>query len=720
MNSLQDLNSYGTTNVTYTDSRDSDVKFDRAIPTNATVELERKDSHTVPVGINIEEVIGTPGIVYTVNLSSNTDATLTWPSLPAGVTASTPSTGIYQLTGIDSVSDWNQVKSPTISLAVGYTGEFTYQATITYNSTQSRYWEVAVTVAEIVFFEDPAPEFFFANGAVNLLDPSELITDKAGNFTVTLTPSNTGAITSVASAIADPTPVVSFNGTTKVTTLTGTNAQVKTYLQNLNITYASGATTAFNMVYDGVSDNADASADTVTQVHTPTLYLTKVAGAAEYTTAVVSDIENYPTINNIVADPNALLTNTYTLTVTPNDPSIIDTITATGWQEYPVLTAGDGGITGEMVKKLRATASSVSRLYTYDSGSNDGYDRIDGWNPTRGTSNKVLDDFDISRDTSVRVAVSSGGSGAIYSLVSGTETSLTLAGAGAVSLNYNGTVMVVSGTNLFALYTRSGSTWTQRWTASTTVTAGNTVRVSGNGQYFAIGDQQLNSETGRVRVYNWDGTNATLQATFTGDSTDDNFGSALEINDAGDELFIGAHDDNTTGRAFYYTRNSTTWTLTQTINPYYTSNIDFGGDKDSPTYDFYIDQSYDGNYLVIPANLTLFIYKKVSGVWTLWDHYNTSGLGVLNDNGQNLYFTNLVRANNAWVGTSTLATTGVSFNTSTKVLTFTGSKSRINTALATLQLTSTSQPDWPFTLTYAVTTPASATESRTQTVNNIG
>jgi len=712
MNSLQDLNNHGTTSVSYEDNRDSDVKFDRAIATNATVALERKDSHLVPVGINIEEVIGTPGIVYTVNLSNNADATLTWPSLPAGVTASSPSTGIYQLNGIDSVTDWLAVRAPTVNLAVGYVGDFTYQAAITYNTSQTRYWDVDVSVADIEFFEDPAPAFLFANGAVNLLDPSELITNKPGNFVVTLTPSNTAAITTVASAIADPTPVVSFNGTTKVTTLTGTNAQVKNYLKNLNITYASGATSAFNMVYVGTSDNADASSDTVTQTHTPTLYLTKVAGSASYTTGVLSDIDNYPTINNIAADPNALLTNSYTLTVTPNDPSIISTISATGWQEYPVLTPGDGGQAGEFVKKLRATATSVSRLYTYDAGAHTGGDQIDGWQP-----GGVLEDYDISRDTTVRVAVTGN---TIYSLVSGTGTSLTLTGAGTVSLNYDGTVMVVGGTNIFALYTRSGSTWTQRWTLVSTTGAANTVRVSGNGQYFALGEQSLNTNTGRVRVYNWDGSNATLQATFTGDSTNDNFGSALEMNNLGDQLFVGAHNDNTSGRTFYYTRNTTTWTLAQTINPYYSSDIDFGGDKDGPTYDYYIDQSYDENYVVIPANGTLFIYKKVSGVWTLLDHYNSSGLGVLNDTGQNLYFTNLVRANNAWVGTSTLATVGVSFNSSTKVLTFTGDKTRINAALATLQLTSTTQPEWSFTLTYAVTTPASATESRTQTVNNIG
>ena len=709
MNSLQDLNNHGTTTVSYDDNRDSDVKFDRAIPTNATVALERKDSHPVPVGINIEEVIGTPGIVYTVNLSNNADATLTWPSLPAGVTASSPSTGIYQLNGIDSVTDWLAVRAPTVNLAVGYVGDFTYQAAITYNSTQTQYWDVDVSVADIEFFEDPAPEMLFANGAVNLLDPSELITDKPGNFVVTLTPSNTGAITTVASAIADPTPVVSFNGTTKVTTLTGTNAQVKNYLENLNITYASGATSAFNMVYVGSSDNADASADTVTQVHTPTLFLTKVSGPAEYTTGVASDIENYPTINNIGADPNALLTNTYTLTVTPNDPSIIDTITATGWEEYPLLTPGDGGIANEYVQKLRATATSVSRWTTNDFGSGG----IDGWQP-----GGVIQDYDINRDANVRVAV---GGNTIYSKTTSGDTSLTLNGARVVSLNYDGTVMVVGGTNIFALYTRSGSTWTQRWTLVSTTSGGNTVRVSGNGQYFALGEQSLNTNTGRVRVYNWDGSNATLQATFTGDSTNDNFGSALEMNNLGDQLFVGAYNDNTSGRVFYYTRNTTTWTLTQTISPYYSGDLDFGGDKDTGVIvDYYIDQSYDENYVVIPANFTLFIYKKVSGTWTLLDHYNNSGLGVLNDNGQTLYFTNLARANNAWVGSSVLATTGVSFNSSTKVLTFTGSKTRINTALASLQLTSTTQPEWSFTLTYAVTTPASATESRTQTVNNIG
>lgn len=712
MNSLQDLNNHGTTSVSYDDNRASDVKFDRAIPTNATVALERKDSHSVPVGLNIEEVIGTPGIVYTINLSDNADATLTWPSLPAGVTASSPSTGIYQLNGIDSVTDWLAVRSPTVNLAVGYVGAFDYQAAITYNTSQVKYWDVAVTVADIEFFEDPAPAFLFANGAVNLLDPSELITSKPGNFVVTLTPSNTSAITTVASAIADPTPVVSFNGTSKVTTLTGTNAQVKNYLKNLNITYATGATTAFNMVYVGSSDNADASSDTVTQTHTPTLYLTKVPGSASYTTGVASDIDNYPTINNIAADPNALLTNSYTLTVTPNDPSIINTITATGWQEYPVLTPGDGGIAGEYVEKLRATASGVSRMYTYDAGGHTGGYQIDGWQP-----GGVLEDFDVSRDTTVRVAVTGD---TIYSKTTSGDTSLTLTGARVVSLNYDGTVMIVGGTNIFALYTRSGSTWTQRWTLATTVSVGNTVRISGNGQYFSIAEQNLNTNTGRVRVYNWDGTNATLQATFTGDSTNDNFGSALEMNNLGDQLFVGAHDDNTNGRVFYYTRNTTTWTLAQTINPYYASDSDFGGDKDGPTYDFYIDQSYDENYVVIPGGANLFIYKKVSGVWTLLDHYNSSGLGVLSDDGQILYFTNLVRANNAWVGSSTLATVGVSFNSTTKVLTFTGDKTRINAALASMQLTSTTQPEWPFTLTYTVTTPASASESRTQTVNNIG
>ena len=148
MNTISELNSWGQTSVNYTDDRNPAVIFDRAAGLPQTAGAAIGQSFQGPIGIDIVEIVKPDdlNIYYEVDVTSVAGATVTWPSVPAGVTVTNPSVGIYRVTNIDTLVQWQQIRYPTINLPGGWEEDFTYTSYIRYDPSQVKSWTTTVTV----------------------------------------------------------------------------------------------------------------------------------------------------------------------------------------------------------------------------------------------------------------------------------------------------------------------------------------------------------------------------------------------------------------------------------------------------------------------------------------------------------------------------------------------------------------------------------------------
>ncbi|MEO5914550.1 MAG: choice-of-anchor D domain-containing protein [Luteolibacter sp.] len=131
----------------------------------------------------------------------------------------------------------------------------------------------------------------------------------------------------------------------------------------------------------------------------------------------------------------------------------------------------------------------------------------------------------------------------------------------------------LNGGKLF-IFSRSGAIWSQQavFTRSEAgfSTYGGSVAISGDtvivGDQF--GDSQLVADTGRVYVYNRSGTTWSLQDQFSPATAadGDSFGDSVSV--SGNTALIGATGTgSSTGRAYVYIRNGTTWSEQKQFSP---------------------------------------------------------------------------------------------------------------------------------------------------------
>jgi len=185
-----------------------------------------------------------------------------------------------------------------------------------------------------------------------------------------------------------------------------------------------------------------------------------------------------------------------------------------------------------------------------------------------------------------------------------------------VGAQYEGT----TGTNAGSayVYTRSGTTWTQkaRFQASDTAAQDqfSYVAISGDGSYILVGAGQkayggMSPSAGKAYVFTFDGTNVTQQAILTASDAvaNNKIGRAVAIDGDGDTIALGAQGGtsvsgtssvSTEGAVYIYTRTGTTWTQRQILQAsdartqgWFGTRVGNGNGA--------IDLSYDGQSLVV-------------------------------------------------------------------------------------------------------------------------
>ena len=166
MKSLSELNSFANQSLELTDGRPARVIFDRSQPLAQIIDLDDGNlTETVPNGTEIIEIINysTANVRYRVSVKSAigtplTASTVTWASLPTGVTVTESPADTWTVTGITSVADWDAVKTPTWTLpsdfASAYNWFYLESSIIYYDEDLGRDVTVTYDVYDINYYPD--------------------------------------------------------------------------------------------------------------------------------------------------------------------------------------------------------------------------------------------------------------------------------------------------------------------------------------------------------------------------------------------------------------------------------------------------------------------------------------------------------------------------------------------------------------------------------------
>lgn len=337
MNSLEELNGYAQDlELPYTDLRSPTVTFDTSATVNQTQTVDEGFTFLSTVGIEITEIIN-PAVsspTYTIDVKNIPGTTVTWGTIPSGLTLTNPQPGVYTISGLTTIEQWDAIKQGTITLPTNYYGLWTYTSTIRYYSAiegnKIMGWTTAVTVNDVQFLTSPLSFVYPVNAVTAVETPPQIAnldTSYPGaTWTVVGTPSSTSSIDTWTTTGTGGT--FSVNGTTKVFTISGTRAQVNSRLAGLTIdSNANGVDMIITYV---CSNSLNSTTDTKTQLFSSVglLYLGAVSEPSIYFNEDASSaaVGGAPTITDSFYDGSGL----YTYTVTPSNTSAITSLSTTG------------------------------------------------------------------------------------------------------------------------------------------------------------------------------------------------------------------------------------------------------------------------------------------------------------------------------------------------------------------------------------------------------
>ena len=166
---------------------------------------------------------------------------------------------------------------------------------------------------------------------------------------------------------------------------------------------------------------------------------------------------------------------------------------------------------------------------------------------------------------------------------------------------------------------------------------GTAVALSGDGQYLVVGapffDESSITDRGKVYVYHYDGTAWTEKVTYLGENSDDRLGSALDISSvfgSGELRVVVAAPyfggSNEYGKVYIYEYDGTNWSLEHTFQEEVTNGQKFGTA---------VSITPDGNNVAIGAPYDNYgkVYTFHDNGDTTWSEYSSGSL-VGNNNAE--------------------------------------------------------------------------------------
>ena len=321
---------------------------------------------------------------------------------------------------------------------------------------------------------------------------------------------------------------------------------------------------------------------------------------------------------------------------------------STSWIQEK-LTAGDGEANDAFGNRVAISSDGLTAVVgAYHEGENGFYAgaiyvyKWDGsnWGETKviATDGQASDYFgssiDVSGDgTTIVVGAwgdddnfSSAGSIYIYKLniTVWVETKITASDASssayfgfATAISSDGNTVVASATQDDEVATGGGALYVYKWSGSwieSKIMAsdaadydrlGNSVDVSSDGLSIVAGvpeDDDDGSTSGSAYIYEWNGSSWDEEKLTASDgSTFDNFGKSVSISEDGSKVFIGASNAGTSGQAYLYSFNVSTWdeTIYAPVDGGYNDYFGYGsaisGDGNSAAVGSYYEDYQAGN-----------------------------------------------------------------------------------------------------------------------------
>lgn len=781
MNSLQELNNHGETQVEFDDDRDADVIFDLPAAVNQTYSGFEGVSHEALVGIEIIEIINyqTSAPSYKLDVTDLSGATVEWTYVPSSCTVTNPSTGIYIISGFRNPAEWDDIKNPTIHTPNNFQGEWVYESTITWNGTETHTWTVTETLVDYASLTTPTQLNYVSgvdtsNGSytTRIQDPGTI---SGIVWTITCTPSRTASINTMsAPGTGGIGGTSSFNSTTKVLTITGTEVQVNNRLTTMIVNIVDGEEVDFTITYVS-TNNTNSESDTVTQncVSTRIDYLGLTRSSDTYQLNTATTITGGPLITDL---SNSSGLGTYQLEITAVPTSSVSTMSVDAVTQVidvfapstdenfgrTLVISGDGntlavqgtlpGATdryqtdrgyvdiyvksnGSWTRQARVRSTQTSLEGTFATFGNNIFLSTDGntmlisdsFNQISGSESGAVFTFTRSGSTWTQIAVvstpNSPGLGDAFGRGLSTDSNISIMAVGA---NLDETVNTNEG--IVTIWTRDGSTWTQTQTlkAPTPVASGrygNFVSVSPDGNWLGVSDNP-DSDYERVYIYQRSGnTYSYVQTiTFSGQTITDTVGGISFSNTNRLAISYGV---NTTKYVKMYNSGGGSFALTQTITVTGTS-------AGAPSVRLSLDDRvlYIGDYSYNSYTGRVMAYRRGT---TNWSNLGTIGNGAAaNDNyGYSIstpdsadvlvssaYGFDGAQAEDGRVYVITNALSGLaSFGAGTLVIF--GTRDQVNHMIDGFNLTPATGYSSNFQLYYRLVTPTSNVARRNQYINKV-
>lgn len=134
MYSLTDLNDYSSTTLNFFDERPASwiITPNIAVINSSvnTIYSSEGNSHQLPIPFTLSSLQASSGMTLTVNVAGYTGSQVEWGGLPANVIYSNPTTGIYSVGNITTLSQWNTVRTAFVNLGPDTSGNVGYTANL--------------------------------------------------------------------------------------------------------------------------------------------------------------------------------------------------------------------------------------------------------------------------------------------------------------------------------------------------------------------------------------------------------------------------------------------------------------------------------------------------------------------------------------------------------------------------------------------------------------
>lgn len=255
ISSLQDLNTYALTPITYDDLRTAQVIFDRGATVDQELTIAENNTFVFPWGINITDVTqyDVAEVEYEIDLTNFTSpVSVSWPTFPSHMSVSrVGTTNVWIVSDIRSASDWLLARSATVTPQFGFDGNISLTGTIRYysdnqdSSKEVVSWAVDLTITPVQYFTAAPTLTYVSNETKTDISTVSLTNAGAGSFdpewTLEISATPSGSIVYFDS---DGSPAeVNLDPSTGVFTIIGDTESVNNILATLDVTFGKSDAT---------------------------------------------------------------------------------------------------------------------------------------------------------------------------------------------------------------------------------------------------------------------------------------------------------------------------------------------------------------------------------------------------------------------------------------------------------------------------------------------